>query len=213
MEIKVDKAFDFEYLLLEYYKTLHLSEEELAVIMMINHLLEQKNYILTGELVALKMTLSSEKIDSYLARFLEMKIIDLNNSEARLSLQPLKKKLIDIFMRDFYIQNEEKNQESMQNIYSKLEEEMSCTLKPTEVSRIRDWFAQGYKEEDIINAIKDLKSKAKRITISKIDSRLLQKVKSEEIKQEGRTTITDTYTRNLEDTIALTKMKWLEDDE
>ena len=46
------EALDFRYLLLEYYKKLRLSENEVMVILMIDHLLEQKNTLIGKQLHA-----------------------------------------------------------------------------------------------------------------------------------------------------------------
>ena len=51
------EALDFRYLLLEYYKKLRLSENEVMVILMIDHLLEQKNTLITPDLLSLKMNI------------------------------------------------------------------------------------------------------------------------------------------------------------
>ena len=60
------EALDFRYLLLEYYKKLNISETELAVLLIINHLRSQKNAFITPDLLSLKMNLTVEELDSML---------------------------------------------------------------------------------------------------------------------------------------------------
>ena len=69
------EALDFKYLLLEYYKKLRISENELAVIFMIDHLLDQKNTLITPDLLSLKMNLKMSEIDSILVKLIEKKFI------------------------------------------------------------------------------------------------------------------------------------------
>ena len=53
------EGIDFPYLLLEYYKKLGLSEKEVAVLFMINHLNNQKNDVVTPDMLSMKMNLSA----------------------------------------------------------------------------------------------------------------------------------------------------------
>lgn len=212
------KALDFDYLLIEHYKDLNISEDELAVILVLNHLLKQHNNIITAEDLSFKMNLDAQKIDEILSVLVKKNIVNLDfaRNTARLSLKPLWGKLFNQFKID--ILHEEENQKEevakqVQNVYAILEKELKRTLSPIEVSRIQEWFTMNYTEEDIVNAIKDLIAVNKKITIKAIDKKLLAKAKSEEISREGVTTLSENWTKNLDETIKLAKTKWLEDDD
>ena len=56
-------AIDYRYLLIEYYKKLRLSENELCVLLMIDQLLQQKNTLITPDLLSLKMNLDVREIE------------------------------------------------------------------------------------------------------------------------------------------------------
>ena len=212
------KALDFDYLLIEHYKNLNISENELAVILVLNHLLKQHNNIITAEDLSFKMNLDAQKIDEILSILVKKNIVNLDfaRKKAKLSLKPLWEKLFNQFKID--ILHEEENQKEeiakqVQNVYAMLEKELKRTLSPIEISRIQEWFTMNYTEEDIINAIKDLIATNKKITIKAIDKKLLAKAKSEEINKEGVTTLSENWTKNLDETIKLAKTKWLEDDD
>ena len=212
------KALDFDYLLIEHYKKLNISEDELAVILVLNHLLKQHNDIITAEDLSFKMNLDAQKIDEILSILVKKNIVNLDfaRNKARLSLKPLWIKLLNQFKMD--ILHEEENQKEeiakqVQNVYSILEKELKRTLSPIEISRIQEWFTMNYTEEDIVNAIKDLIAVNKKITIKAIDKKLLAKAKAEEIDKEGVTALSDNWSKSLEDTIKLAKTKWLEDDD
>ena len=53
----ISEAIDFRFLLLENYKKLRISENELAIIFMIDHLVSQGNPFITADLLSLKMSL------------------------------------------------------------------------------------------------------------------------------------------------------------
>ena len=62
----ITEAIDFRYLLIENYKKLKISENELATIFVIDHLIGQGNPFVTTDLLSLKMTLDIKEIDNVL---------------------------------------------------------------------------------------------------------------------------------------------------
>lgn len=211
------KAINFDYLLIEHYKDLNINESELAVILVVNHLLKQHNDIITAEDLSFKMNLDSKKIDEILSNLVTKNIVDLvlDKKGAKLSLQPLKNKLFQQFKLDIYKEEERQKediQEMAQNVYALFEKELKRTLSPLEVSRIQEWFVTN-NDEDISNAIKDLKSSGKKVSIRAVDKILLAKAKSNEINQEGVTALNENWNKNLEETIKIAKTKWLDDDD
>ena len=72
----ISEAIDFRYLLIENYKKLKLSENELVTIFVIDHLISQGNTLITADLLALKMSLSSSDLDKILASLFKKNIID-----------------------------------------------------------------------------------------------------------------------------------------
>lgn len=210
------KAIDFEYLLIEHYKNLNISENELAVILVLNHLLKQKNDIITAEALSFKMNLESREIDETLSILVKKNIVDLEikGTSAKLSLLPLRKKLFNQFKIDILKEEEAQKEEmlsKMQNVYGVLEKELKRTLSPIEISRIQEWFTINYTEKDIENAVKDLIATGKKVTINAVDKKLLAKAKAEELNKEGVTALSDKWSKNMEETIKIAKMKWLDD--
>lgn len=210
------KAIDFEYLLIEHYKNLNISENELAVILVLNHLLKQKNDIITAEALSFKMNLEPREIDETLSILVKKNIVDLEikGTSAKLSLLPLRKKLFNQFKIDILKEEEAQKEEmlsKMQNVYGILEKELKRTLSPIEISRIQEWFTINYTGKDIENAVKDLIATGKKVTINAVDKKLLAKAKAEELNKEGVTALSDKWSKNMEETIKIAKMKWLDD--
>ncbi len=207
-------SVDFRYLLVENYKKINLDERELAVVFMIDHLLKQKNNILTADLLAIKMTMPSKEIDIILSKLVTMKLINLEigKTGAKLSLQPLKNKLANILKMQLIKETSEEDEEFIGSIYQLFEKELCRTLSPLEMARIQEWFTMSYTEDMIKNAIKDVK-KERKLTLRNVDELLLQKSKSLDIQEEGYSLRSDKWNKNIQETIALTKTQWLKKDD
>lgn len=214
----ISEAIDFRFLLLENYKKLKISENQLAIILMIDHLVSQGNPFITADLLSLKMVLDIKEIDTLLADLLTrgfVEYVTLNNRTVT-SLNPLKERLYREFQisisKDNEIKGNAKIKEELNNIFENFEQELGRQLSPLEISRIREWVALGYTDETIINALKESISQGKK-SLRSVDKILLSWAKREELETEGKTAIQDDWTNNLEETIRIAKTPWLDDDD
>ena len=212
----ISEAVDFRFLLLENYKKLRISENELAVIFMIDHLVSQGNPFITADLLSLKMSLATKEIDEIIADLLTrgfMEYVTLNGRTVT-SLSPLKEKLFSNFALSVSKEAEDKKNkdEMLSNIYQSFEAELGRTLQPMEISTLREWVDLGYSDEIIINALKEALSQGKK-SIKSVDKIRLSWAKREELENEGKTAIKDDWTKNLEETIRIAKTPWLDDDD
>ena len=214
----ISEAIDFRFLLLENYKKLRISENELATIFMIDHLVSQGNPFITADLLSLKMSLDIKEIDELIADLLTRGFMEYAtlNGKTVTSLNPLKEKLYREFEMSISKEKERKgNQrinEELNNIYETFEKELNRPLSPLEVSRIREWVSLGYSDETIINALKEALSQGKK-SLRSVDKILLSWAKREELEVEGKTAIDDEWNKNLEETIRIAKTPWLDDDD
>ena len=214
----ISEAIDFRFLLLENYKKLKISENQLAIILMIDHLVAQGNPFITADLLSLKMSLDIKEIDNLLADLLTRGFVEYAtvNNKTVTSLNPLKEKLYREFQISISKENEAKGNakinEALNNIFATFEQELGRQLSPLEISRIREWVALGYSDEIIINALKEALSQGKK-SLRSVDKILLSWAKREELETEGKTAIEDDWTKNLEETIRIAKTPWLDDDD
>ena len=214
----ISEAIDFRFLLLENYKKLKISENELAIIFMIDHLVGQGNPFITADLLSLKMSLDIREIDSLIADLLTRGFMEYAtiNGKTVTTLNPLKEKLYREFQISISKENEAKSNEKinaeLNNIFAVFQNELGRSLSPLEISRIREWVALGYNDETIINALKEALSKGKK-TLRSVDKILLSWAKRDEIENEGKTAISDDWNKNLEETIRIAKTPWLDDDD
>ena len=214
----ISEAIDFRFLLLENYKKLKISENQLAIILMIDHLVAQGNPFITADLLSLKMSLDIKEIDNLLADLLTRGFVEYAtvNNKTVTSLKPLKEKLYREFQISISKENEAKGNakinEALNNIFATFEQELGRQLSPLEISRIREWVALGYSDEIIINALKEALNQGKK-SLRSVDKILLSWAKREELESEGKTAIEDDWTKNLEETIRIAKTPWLDDDD
>jgi len=212
----ISEAIDFRFLLLENYKKLKISENELAIIFMIDHLVSQGNPFITADLLSLKMSLDAKEIDNLIADLLTRGFMEYAsvNGKTVTTLNPLKEKLFSNFAMSVSKETENKKnrEEVLSNIYQAFESSLNRSLQPMEISTIREWVALGYSDETIINALKEALSQGKK-TLKSVDKILLSWAKREDIETEGKTPIDDEWSKNLEETIRIAKTPWLDDDD
>ena len=214
----VTEAIDFRYLLLENYKKLKLNEQELATILMMDHLIAQGNPLVTQDLLSLKMTLDIKSIDNVLAALLTKGYIAFINQGGKTitTLDPLKKVLYREFQLSLDKEEMERGKkevnEQLENIFGTFEKLLARSLSPVEISKIREWVSYGYSDEMIINALKDALNRGKK-SLRSVDKILLEWSSREDLEKDGISTRDEQWDKNLEETIRIAKTSWLDDDD
>ncbi len=209
------EALDFRYLLLEYYKKLRITENELSVILMIDHLLGQKNSLITPDILCLKMNLSIKELDKIFVDLMEKGYLLFDTGKKiKVSLKPLQKKLLEAFEAELAQENEINSSiekaASLKQIYVEYEKLLKRTLSPIEISIINDWNSRGYTPAQIIDALKECLSKGKK-TFKSIDKVLLQWQTRDDIEKAGVSATSDKWDKNIEKTLKIAKAKWIDD--
>ena len=214
----ISEAIDFRFLLLENYKKLKISENQVVIILMVDHLLSQGNPFITADLLSLKMSLDIKEIDRLIADLLTRGLMEYTtiNGKTVTTLNPLKEKLYSEFKisvsRENEVNSNEKINAELNNIFETFQKELSRALSPLEISRIREWVALGYNDNIIIDALKEALSQGKK-SLRSVDKILLSWAKREELENEGKTAIQDDWTKNLDETIRIAKTPWLDEDD
>ena len=208
-------AIDYRYLLIEHYKKLRLSENDLCVLLMIQQLLQQKNTVITPDLLALKMNLDVKEIDKIFVALIERGLLQFDTGKKiKVSLKPLNKKLFKLFQEEMAQDLEERNNKEKASNIEKVQKtfisEFKSELSPLEKSQINEWLAHGYTPEQIIEAMRDCLSKGKK-TFKSIDKLLLQWQTRDDIEKTGVSGASDEWDKNIEETLKIAKAKWLDD--
>lgn len=214
----ISEAIDFQVLLLENYKKLKMNESQVVLVLMVDRLVNQGNPLITADLLSLKMSLDIKEIDKLIADLLTRGFMEYKTVEGKTvtSLDPLKEKLFREFQLALSKENEAKSnktiKEQLANIYESFQKELGRALSPIEVSTIREWVSLGYSDENIIDALKEAINQGKK-SLKSVDKILLSWAKRAEIEAEGKTSIDDEWTKNLEETIRIAKTPWLDEDD
>ena len=212
----ITEAIDFRFLLLENYKKLQIRENELAVILMIDHLIGQGNPFINTDLLSLKMTLDRHSIDIAFAALLDRGLVAYvtRGNKTITTLDPLKEKLFREFQMASTFEQESKASKKVNdmltNIYGEYEKLLERPLSQVEFSKIREWISYGYSDQLIIDALKEALSRGKK-SLKSVDKILLSWAEREDIEKEGHTSIRDNWDKNLEETIRIAKTPWLDD--
>ena len=208
-------AIDYRYLLIEYYKKLRLTENELCVILMIWQLLKQKNTLVTPDLLSMKMNLEAKEIDKILVALIERGFLQFDTGKKiKVSLKPLEKKLLKTLQEEMAEDDENRNNQEkvadFEKVCKAFEEEFKAGLSPLEKSLISDWLSHGYSADSIIDAMKECLSKGKK-TFKAIDKLLLQWQTRDDIEKVGVSGASDKWDKNIEETLKIAKAKWIDD--
>ena len=208
-------AIDYRYLLIEHYKKLRLSENELCVLLMIQQLLQQKNTLITPDLLSMRMTLDVKEIDKILVSLIERGLLQFDTGKKiKVSLKPLNKKLFKLFQEEMAQDLEERNNKEKASNIEKVQKvfmaEFKPELSPLEKTLISEWLAHGYSADQVIDAMRDCVSKGKK-TFKAIDKLLLQWQTRDDIEKTGVSAASDKWDKNIVETLKIAKAKWIDD--
>ena len=210
----ITEAIDFRYLLIENYKKLKISEEELATIFVIDHLIGQGNPFVTADLLSLKMSLDIKRIDEVLASLITKGFFEYKTQGKKTvaTLEPLKQKLYREFQLFLSKEEEEKTSqritESLENIYDAFDKLLGRSLSPVEIAKIHEWVSFGYSDTLIIDALKEALSQNKK-SLRSVDKILLSWSQRDDLISEGHTPLNEDWDKNLEETIRIAKTPWI----
>lgn len=213
MDNNVIKGLDFRYILLDKYKAMNISEDELVVILLIDHLLNLGNEFITPDLLALKMNYPTKKIDEILVSLMNkdiFKYVEVNN-KITTSLDPLYRRLSKQFQVDLVKANleeeNEQNESVLQNLFNIFQATFGRNLTPLEIQRIHEWVQAGYTEQEIVDAL-DHTVKNAYFSIKAVDKELLKLTKSRDMKTEGYSAASDANRESIQQVLEQAKKEW-----
>lgn len=205
-----EQFINWQSLLLNYYKSLFLSEEEVMVLLLIDLCIKRGNIFITPDILILKMTYTIENLEKIYVALSSRGYVNnvLIDNKIQTSLDGIKNALISQFLLD----NNKKSTQKINNdsIYSLFENEFGRALTPFEIDIIREWNEQGYTLEIIKWALGEA-IKAKTKSLRYVDKILLNNRKQLEISAEGNTTISDKWRQNIDETIEIAKSRWIDE--
>ncbi|MCR5349046.1 MAG: DnaD domain protein [Bacilli bacterium] len=213
------EGVDFSYILLDNYHSLGLTETDLAVIFMIDHLLRQGNDLITSDLLCLKMGLKAHEIDQILSSLVKSGYVAYETGAKGnmcTSLSPLREKLYKAFERTLAKDRQNKLSEeratALSRLYTYFEKRLNRVLSPVETDLMGRWLDSGYTEEDIHNALEDALMQKKR-SLKSVDKILRSGRIRSDIAKEGYSGVDSIWDKDIERTIEIAKAKWVDDED
>ncbi|NLB11456.1 DnaD domain protein [bacterium] len=206
---KLAKQIDWKSVLISTYKSLTLSEDEVMVLLVADYCIEQGENLISPELLALKMNLDYKKISEILTQLVNISLIFVEEENGKLctSLRGIKQLLVAEFLKQG--QKDEKSKPDTQHIYSIFENEFGRPLTYTEIETLKSWFELGYGEDKIVLALKEAVA-AKVKNFRYIDRILLNWQQQEERRKEGYTTISEDWRKDMEESIKIANLDWVD---
>ncbi len=209
-----NESVDFRYLLLEYYKKLGLTENEVLVLLMVNHLLNQKNDWITADMLSMKTNLKTKELDRILSDLVKRGFLEYVLESTRVSLEPISKTLWQLFALDVAKNNQNRlsaeRAELLSEIYSYYEKKLGRTLSPFDKDQINQWLDDGYRVEQIRHALDDALAEGRK-TMKSVGKRLRLARAGEDIDREGYTLVGDNWDQDIAKTMEIVKTKWVDD--
>lgn len=210
---------DYRYLLVDTYKSLGLSENDLAILLVVDNILKEEPILITAELLALKMNLDVKDIDKMLVSLMNRGYLEFttgeNSNSLLTSIKPLYKRLSELFVKEVItassLEENKQKHDAVTNIFSTFQREIGRSLTPVELEKIREWIGTGIKEETIIDSLHECKAKSKNVTIRQIDKIIIKRMTSTDVKKEGYSAINDKYRQEIETAIDIVNTKWTDD--
>lgn len=212
------EGVDLRYILLDEYHAFGLDENELAVILMVDHLLRKGDRLITSDLLSLKMSLKTHEIDKILSDLVRDGYVAYDTGEEgmRTSLAPLREKLYKAFERTMAKDRQnllsEQRASALSRLYTYFEKRLNRVLSPLESDLLGNWLDAGYTEKEIRDALEDALSQRKR-SLKSVDKILRSGRIRTDIAKEGYSGVTDTWNEDIERTIEIAKAKWIDDEE
>lgn len=212
------EGVDFLYLLIDNYRYFGISEKELAVLLVVDHLLRKGNTLVTSDLLSLKMNLKSSEIDKILSDLVRNEYLAYETVGKSMvtSLRPLKQKLYKAMERSLAKDRQnllsEQRASALSRLYEYFERRLNRVLSPLENDLIGNWLDAGYEENEIRNALEDALSQRKR-SLKSVDKILRSGRIRSDVAAEGYSGVNDDWDQDIQHTLEIAKAKWVDDED
>lgn len=210
---------DYRYILIDQYKNLGLTENELVVLLLIDSLDHNKPSLITGALLSSKMNIESEKINEIITGLMNKSFLSYKqvNDILVTSMDNTYQKIVDYFYNSI-TNNEEKgkkeiDEDSYRRVCKKLEEEMKRSPTPLEIDIINNWFNDQIEESIIMQAIEQCIMKNNKLSIKQVDRIILKDISHKDIEQEGFTTVSEKTKKDIKKAMDEVSYDWVNKDE
>ena len=148
---------DWKLALVKNYKKMDLTENELAMIFVVDSLLQDGQTFITPDMLSLQMTLPFEQIDSCFTTLLKRCYLSYDKN-MKLSLDNLISLISAKYPAEISIEEEKDENDEVIHLF---ENEFARALSETEVTTINEWIKNGNTIEKIKEALNNAMEKYK----------------------------------------------------
>lgn len=171
------KTISFNDMLVRYYHRLGLNEPEAMIIMLLYIQQDEESSILSTSNLLPKVSMPEDELAANILKLVQRGYIEIivnNNGKESFSLDLIFDKLGNLL--DGNEKDESTNSRNIQNIVSYCESSYQKVLSSNDLIIINHWFDEGYREEDIKQAVLD-SLKAKKMHLKYADAILANRNK------------------------------------
>lgn len=210
---------DYRNILIQSYKELNLTENELIVLLLIDSLSKEKMSLFSGEMLSVKMNLTEKEIDETIVSLMNKSFLSYVQQGDILvtSLENTFKKVLDLIqnqiVNDFNDDESKYKQEALGNVLRTLETEMKRSLTSLEMEKVANWFQEGVDEKVINDSINECIMKNNRVTITKVDHLIIKNLTHTDREQEGFTTVDEKTKKDIKKAMDIAAYDWVNRDE
>ncbi len=210
------KTLNWRHLLLENYRDLLLDENQVMIILMCDYCISNGEKLVTPEILSLKMSLKYDEIDKLLTGLMSKGFILIKedeNGHMYTSLDKLVEILSDSFVSSLAKSDKlERNGNDDKEIFDLFENKFGRPLSYIELQTIQAWLDEGCSKSLIVNSLNEALVK-KAFNIRYVDQIILNRKKEQEAKNEGYSTISDDWRHDIEETIKISSLDWIDEDD
>ncbi|MBQ7995583.1 MAG: DnaD domain protein [Bacilli bacterium] len=211
------EAVDFVTVLLDTYKKFQITEMELVVILETNHLIQQGNTLVTGDLLSMKMNLAPKEIEKIIVSLCNKSYLsyEIEDGKTITSIDGLKNKIYASFRKSIQAEQSNLMNEERNNRLSSLivfaQDKLGRTLTPLEMETLGEWIDALFKDEEIRTAILEAVASNKK-NFRAIDKILRTNRKDKDFAKEGNSAVSSSWNLPVEETLEIAKKMWEDDD-
>lgn len=215
MEFIKLNELDYRTILVQNYKQLKLTENELVLLLLIDSLNKEKKSLISGDLLTIKMNLTSKEIDEIIVSLMNKEFLSYEQCEGILvtSMNKCYNKIIELIQNRISNDKDEvslaEQENGVSNVLKIIEEEMKRSPTPLELETIVNWFKDGISENLIIQTINECIMKGGRLTIKQIDNTLSKNISHVDRVEEGFSTVDEKTKKDIRKAMDIASYDWV----
>ena len=219
MKLLPIESLDYKYVLINNYRNLKLTENELVILLLIDSLKTKGPMLITGSQLQVKMNIKEEEIDKDIVSLMNKGFLSYETIDGMLitSMKPTYDKIVEFVIKDIKEQENEADlkhkEDELTEVMKTLQDEMKRSLTPLEIDLVSNWFKDDVNINIINASINECLRKNNKLSIKAVDRMIIKKLQQEDIEEEGFSTVDEKTKIDLRKSMENAAYDWVHDDE